>query len=186
MGSDGRLLDRAAAAHGVELEYTDVFGHTHHAQDEVTRTLLDALGFPAATDQEIERSWEAERKANAARVIDPVIVVRADDHAAIQIRIPKMVAGKVMAGATIKLEIEWEGGELEHHWHWLPELGNWLPALSPWDASHETQEVAAERQLRPGLLGSSGRRSRRSVATFSTMRAKTEKSPCVPVVLSYR
>ena len=127
MGSDGRLLDRAAAAHGVELEYTDVFGHTHHASDEVTRTLLGALGFPAATDEEIERSWEAERKADAARVIEPVMV-RAEDTTAIQIRIPKVVDGKPFADATIKLEIEWEGGELEHHWHWLPEL-------SPWDAS---------------------------------------------------
>jgi len=137
MGSDGRLLDRAAAAHGVELEYTDVFGHAHHARDEVTRTLLDALGFPAATDEEIERSWEAERKANAASVIDPVIVVRAEDATAIQIRIPKSIGGVPMSGATIKLEIEWEGGELEHHWHWLPELSSW-----------DSTPVAAELQLR--------------------------------------
>ena len=118
-------------AHGVELEYTDVFGHHHHASDEVVRALLDALGFPAASDDEIERSWAAERAANALRMIDRVIVVRYDpvheNHAAIQLRIPKSLP----SGATIKLEIEWEGGELEHHWHWLPEL----PA---WDASQSS------------------------------------------------
>jgi 4-alpha-glucanotransferase len=124
MGSDGRLLDRAAAAHGVELAYTDVFGKTHHASDEVVRALLDALGFPAATDADIERSWEAERKAAAARVLDPVLVVR-EDHAAIQIRVPKVWHGAPLAGSSIKLEIEWEGGEVEHHWHWLPELPAW-------------------------------------------------------------
>jgi 4-alpha-glucanotransferase len=128
MGSDGRLLESAAAAHGVELEYTDVFGHTHHAKDEVTRTLLGALGFPAATDAEIELSWEAERKADAARIIDPVVVVRAEDNAAIRIRIPKVLDGKPFEYATIKLEIEWEGGEREHHLHRPAEL-------SPWEAS---------------------------------------------------
>jgi len=26
------------------------------------------------------------------------------------------------AGASVKLEFQWEGGDLEHHWFWLPEL----------------------------------------------------------------
>src|SRR5262249_12144048 len=26
------------------------------------------------------------------------------------------------AGASVKLEIQWENGDLEHHWFWLPEL----------------------------------------------------------------
>jgi hypothetical protein len=47
MGTDGRLLGRAAESHGVELEYTDVFGHVHHASDEVVRALLEELGVPS-------------------------------------------------------------------------------------------------------------------------------------------
>ncbi len=119
MGSDGRLLDRAAEAHGIELEYTDVFGHVHRASDEVTRALLEVFGVPAATDADIESAWERERIAKSSCVIEPVMVVR-EDAAAIELRIPS-----ALSGISIKLEIEWENGDLEHHWHWVPELTPW-------------------------------------------------------------
>lgn len=134
MGSDGRLLDRAAEAHGIELEYTDVFGHVHHAADEVTRALLEVLGVPAATDADIERAWDQERIAKASRVIDPVMVVR-EDAAAIELRIPS-----ALSGVSIKLEIEWENGELEHHWHWVPEL-------APWDSASESDATHIAKRL---------------------------------------
>ena len=125
MGSDQRLLDRAAADNGIELEYTDVFGHIHHASDEITRALLGVLRVAAATDADLEQALASEQAARESRIIDPVIVVR-DDHQAILLRVPKSIAG-----ATIKLELEWEGGELEHHWYWLPEL-------PPWDQSQNS------------------------------------------------
>lgn len=124
MGSDENLLDRAAEAHGIELEYTDVFGRVHHASDDVTRALLDALGIPGATDADIERARANERAAKASQIIDPVMVVR-DDAAAIEFRVPAM-----LSGVSIKLEIEWENGEVEHHWHWVPELAAWNSANS--------------------------------------------------------
>ena len=138
MGSGERLLDRAAAAHGIELEYTDVFGRVHQASDAVTRALLEALGVSAATDADLERALEAERTASASRVIDPVLVVR-DDADAIALRPPSAIGG-----GTIKLEIEWEGGELEHHWYWLPEL-------APWDANSGAFDPAVKRLPLPAL-----------------------------------
>src|SRR5277367_4413590 len=108
MGSEDQLLLRAAAANGVELQYTDVFGHVHTAADDVTRALLTTLGVAAATDAELERALESERVAHESQVIDPTIVVRVD-HPAIQLRVPKS-----FGGASVKLEIEWEGGELQH------------------------------------------------------------------------
>ncbi len=124
MGTDERLLDRAAEAHGIELEYTDVFGKVHRASDEVTRALLEVLGLPAAADADIERAWDAERAAKASCVIDPVMVVRGD-AAAIELRVPAALSGE-----SIKLEIEWENGELEHHPYWIPELPKWEAAES--------------------------------------------------------
>jgi len=122
MGSDEKLLDRAAAAHGIELEYTDVFGHVHRATEEVTRALLEALGVPASTDAEIERGLEEQRVEEWSRVIDPVMVVR-EDIGAVRMRVPA-----AFAGASVKLEIEWENGELRHDWYWLPELEQWEAA----------------------------------------------------------
>jgi hypothetical protein len=116
MGSDGNLLERGAAANGIELEYTDVFGHVHHATERVTRALLSALGMPAATDREIEQGLEERRIAEWTRVIDPVIVAQ-EDARAIRLRVPA-----AFAGDSVKLEIEWENGELRHQWYWLPEL----------------------------------------------------------------
>jgi 4-alpha-glucanotransferase len=134
MGPEGRLLDRAAEAHGIELEYTDVFGHAHRASDEVTRALLDALGVPAATDGDIERAWDEERATRSAQIIDPVMVVR-ENASSIELRVPK-----TLSGASIKLEIEWENGELEHHWHWVPELQNW-DAPNANDAKHVAKRL---------------------------------------------
>lgn len=124
MGTDRRLLDRAAEAHGIELEYTDVFGKVHHAIDDVTRALLHAVGVPAATDADIERAWDAERVARASRMVDPVMVVH-ENASAIEIRVPPALSGE-----SIKLEIEWENGEIEHHPYWVPELRKWEAADS--------------------------------------------------------
>jgi len=83
-------------SHGIEPEYIDIWGQTHVVSDEVAGAILKSLGDPP-------------RDAGA-------IVVR-ESADAISIRIP---AEK--SGASLKFEIEWEGGELEHHWFWLPEL----------------------------------------------------------------
>ncbi len=40
-----------------------------------------------------------------------------EDTESIPLRIPAD-----RSGSSIKLEIRWEGGDLEHHWFWLPEL----------------------------------------------------------------
>jgi 4-alpha-glucanotransferase len=92
-------LDREVlAAHGIEPEYIDIWGRTHTTSDQTAQTIIRSLG---------ERPW---------RAIDPALVVHEEaDH--IDVRIPAD-----RAGTSIKLEIRWETGELEHHWFFLPEL----------------------------------------------------------------
>ena len=55
------------------------------------------------------------------------------------------------SGASIKLEIRWEDGELEHHWFWLPEL----PTVGNAEARRASaaQAAAARLSRNPGLLG---------------------------------
>src|SRR5262249_13441924 len=94
-------LDRdVLAAHGIEPEYTDIWGHTHTTSDAAAHAIIASLGSPQDSTQAIAST----------------IVVREDaDH--LRVRIPAD-----RTGLSIKLEIGWESGEKEHHWFFLPEL----------------------------------------------------------------
>lgn len=108
MGLDRDALERLAAERGVELEYTDTWGRVHRASDATLEGIFQALG-----DQ-------------AQPAFPPVWVVL-EDEPWIEPPIPAE-----FSGSTVKLEFEWENGDLEHHWFWLPELPSKrlpLPAL---------------------------------------------------------
>ena len=110
------LLERAAATHGIEPEYIDTWGRRHRTPDEVKRAILAALGFQTASAEEMERDLEAQAVRERARPLDPTLVVH-DDADFVPLRVPSE-----RQGDSVKLEIERENGDLEHHWHWLPEL----------------------------------------------------------------
>ena len=133
------LLARAAQAYGIELRYTDTWGREHEASPEVLRALLASLGFSAASAEEIARGLDAREAARWRRPIDPTLVVREDlNH--LRVHIPAS-----RDGASMKVEIEWENGELQHHWFWMAEL----PTLET--ASVEGHEWLAKRVPLPGL-----------------------------------
>jgi 4-alpha-glucanotransferase len=110
------LLERAAAAYGIEPEYTDTWGRRHQTSDEVKRAILAALGFQTASAEEMEWDLEKQAASDRAQALDPTLVVR-DDTDSIRLRV-----SADRQGDSVKLEIEWENGDIEHHWHWLPEL----------------------------------------------------------------
>ncbi|MGH9647991.1 MAG: hypothetical protein ACRD4E_14370, partial [Bryobacteraceae bacterium] len=116
MASHREALERAAAGWGLELEYTDTWGRTHAASDETLRGALAALGVPASNEQELERAGTERERERWSRAFDPTVVVF-EDSGALRLRIPLE-----RAGGSVKLEFQWENGEIEHHWFWLPEL----------------------------------------------------------------
>ena len=93
--------------HGIEPEYIDTWGRKHVPSEETRRLILAALG--------------TETAAAAHPPIDPTIVVR-EDAESFPLRVPA-----ANAGSTVKLEIRWENGDLEHHPFWLPELREGRP-----------------------------------------------------------
>ncbi len=95
------------AAYGIEPEYSDIWGHPHKTSDEVARAILKSLGVP---DPGLKPS------VDWSRPLDSTIVVR-EAADSILLRIPA-----ARAGSSVKLELRWEGGDVEHHWYWLPEL----------------------------------------------------------------
>jgi len=104
-------LEEIAAERGVELEYTDTWGRVHRASEVTLQSILSALGpEPETTSRPF-----------------PATLVFLEDEPFLPLSLPAE-----QSGGTVKLEFEWENGELEHHWFWLPELPQKqipLPAL---------------------------------------------------------
>jgi len=133
------LLARAAQAYGIELRYTDTWGREHETSPEVLRALLASLGFSARSSEEIASGLAAREAARWRQPIEPTLVVREDlNH--LRVHIPAS-----RKGASMKVELEWENGELQHHWFWMAEL----PTLET--ASVEGHDWLAKRVPLPGL-----------------------------------
>jgi 4-alpha-glucanotransferase len=100
---------RTLLAYGIEPEYADIWGHQHSTDEAVARAILGSLGVtnPDAARTRLEE-WSCP--------LDPTVVVR-EDADSLALRIPADRSGE-----SIKLEIRWESGELEHHPYFLPEL----------------------------------------------------------------
>ncbi|HLX45246.1 MAG TPA: 4-alpha-glucanotransferase, partial [Bryobacteraceae bacterium] len=112
---ENTVLGRAAAEYGIEPEYTDIWGRVHSTPDPVARAILKSLGA-GETDPEISHAIEHRHWNRWSRPLDITVVVR-ENADSIPLRVPTD-----RAGASVKLEIAWEGGGVEHHWFWLPEL----------------------------------------------------------------
>ncbi len=89
---------------GIEPEYTDTWGRRHTPSEETRRLILAALG-PGAADKPPDQS-----------LLDGTFVVR-DDAEWIPLRVPEE-----RAGFSVKFEMHWEDGDIEHYSHCLPEL----------------------------------------------------------------
>jgi 4-alpha-glucanotransferase len=72
-------LNRLMDAAGVEARYWDIAGRLHETSPETARRLLDALGFPASTQTEIEASLVAA-KDNDWRERSPPVIVATELH----------------------------------------------------------------------------------------------------------
>ena len=99
MESTADLRTRAAAAHGIELSYIDIWGNTHQTPDDVIDAILNS--YPPGVPE--------------SRALPSTIVIR-EGESFIPLHLPSTETG------TVKLEIEWEDATVEHHWFWSPEL----------------------------------------------------------------
>jgi 4-alpha-glucanotransferase len=119
LSTNTEALSQAAIEYGIEPEYIDIWGRPHPTPEDTARAILHSLGVA-----DLERSLEQRKFDEWTRPLDPTLVVRDlapggnhENEPALRLRIPA-----ARAGASVKLEICWEGGDLEHHWFWLPEL----------------------------------------------------------------
>jgi 4-alpha-glucanotransferase len=97
-----QLLDRAAAAHGIESGYWDIWGHQHSITAEGKQALLGALGVPAGSAKELEEALAAATRREWERLAPPAVVVRAGETGLV-LNVPTDCLGR-MAHIAIRRE----------------------------------------------------------------------------------
>jgi 4-alpha-glucanotransferase len=104
--SDEEALRRAAAAHGVEREYWDIFGRKHEASDDVQRAILNSLGVPTGSREQLDMAIEESLWREWSSLAPAALVVSENLQ-------PREIAVPVPQGAangTLKAELIWEDG----------------------------------------------------------------------------
>jgi 4-alpha-glucanotransferase len=117
---------------GIERDYIDTWGRHHTPSEETIRLIVAA--------QEAAQAAAKPAPPESVDPLDPTYVVR-EDTESVALRVPAD-----RSGSSVKLEIRWEGGDIEHHWFWLPEL----PAVQKID--HAGQEWIEKRLPLPKPL----------------------------------
>jgi 4-alpha-glucanotransferase len=77
--SEPDVLDRLAELAGIELQYLDAWGSRRDLSLDTKLALLEAMGFSAATEDDRVRSLADLEAAPWRRMIEDVVIVRADD-----------------------------------------------------------------------------------------------------------
>jgi 4-alpha-glucanotransferase len=81
-------LSRAAAAHGIGPGFWDIWGHYHETAPATMQAILRAMGFPAETGEQLERSLAAETRREWERLLPPAIVTGESDFVEFAIQAP--------------------------------------------------------------------------------------------------
>ena len=101
-----RAFLRALAGElGILPSYVDVTGRTRRTSDATRQAVLAAMGIDASTEEAARRELAGMAEEAAARILDPVRVVRGIDSRTVRARVPG-------SGATWDLELREEGGRV--------------------------------------------------------------------------
>jgi len=116
-----QLLNRAAAAHGIEPEFWDIWGQRHITSVEAKQALLSAVGVPAGSREEIEEAVAAAARREWSRLVPPAVVAREGERHLVA-SVPTDCLGH-----TAQVEIRREDGEIVRR---AAPLGEWPQAKS--------------------------------------------------------
>jgi hypothetical protein len=85
--SDRAAIEELARLVGIEVRYTDIFGHTHEASDETLLSLIEAFGL--APDPRLARRELCDREENAPLGLGPMHLVHAEaTHPELLVQLP--------------------------------------------------------------------------------------------------
>ncbi|PWU02336.1 MAG: 4-alpha-glucanotransferase [Terriglobia bacterium] len=98
-----QLLDRAAAACGIEPGYWDIWGKHHATPAEVKRAILTAMGIPAGSPAELEAALAGRARREWERLLPPALVVSQSEPPAVPVNVSAEFLGE-RASATLRRE----------------------------------------------------------------------------------
>src|SRR5689334_18373216 len=68
-------IQNLARAYGIQLEWQDIWGHSHPVTEEMCKALLSAMEVSANSQSEIDQAFETLQLQTVARWLEPVLVV---------------------------------------------------------------------------------------------------------------
>lgn len=108
-------LDRLAEIVGIEPFYWDIFGNRRETSDATKRALIEGMGLPAATPEEVSQSLRSEEEEPWRKPLPPCIVLVDSEPVAVPLSLPEGVSG---------LPVSWtirEEGGATHSGTWTPD-----------------------------------------------------------------
>ncbi len=93
-----QALKRLAGLCGIELEYTDNWGHRHSVSEDTLRALLNAMGIAVDTDEALHAALAEQEERPWRRLLAPVQVVR---------------------GTPVRIFLTLPEADLERTFHWV-------------------------------------------------------------------
>jgi len=113
-----QALSRAAGIWGVEPEYSDTWGKPHVTSLEVQKAILQALGVPAGSKEELDRAVEERLWRHWNSLLPPVVVLgEGAEKREFPLHVPTSLAGH-----TVGIEFRLEDGSTERREFSLAQL----------------------------------------------------------------
>lgn len=100
--TEPRVLDRLAEAAGIAPEWFGVEGDRHVVTPETKRTLLEAMGLPATTNEMAHASLAVLSRAGARRLLPPLVVTEPGTRAVVAI--PRDPGGRPPRALHLRME----------------------------------------------------------------------------------
>ena len=127
--SAGSLLRQLARAYGIQTAYYDVYKRRREASSEVLLAVLQALGAPVSTLDDLPGAWRERRLHSWESLLEPVAVAWDGKPLSVELRLPAHKANALVAG-----NLTLENGQ-QHHCEWK---GSELPITSQSEIEGET------------------------------------------------
>ena len=124
--SDKRLAELSRAV-GLNIEWQDAAKKTQHVTPEAQRALLEAMGYPAQTSQQIVESLATLRDRHRSRCYGPLLTVEQGQ--------PLDLTGRFKAGSPFRL-IEEDSQRHEGRLDAMPAcLAGTCPVITIWKSA---------------------------------------------------
>src|SRR5215471_819066 len=89
-----QLLDRAAAQHGIEPGFWDIWGRYHTTSDQTRQAILEDMGVAAADAATLQSSLAAITRREWERLTPPSVVATEAPEVQIVISVPVEALGQ--------------------------------------------------------------------------------------------